>query len=52
MPEAAEVVATADKLVEMSLFDAAILAYDKAIALAPTAPQYYVKRYRHSSNVF
>ena len=46
MPEAADVVAAADNLVEMSLFDAAILAYDTAIAVAPSAPQYYIKRHR------
>lgn len=45
MPDAADVVAAADTLVEVSLFEEAIHAYTKAIALAPTAPQYYIKRY-------
>jgi hypothetical protein len=45
MPDASELVAAADTLAQASLYSEAISTYTKAIDLAPTAPQYYVKRY-------
>jgi tetratricopeptide (TPR) repeat protein len=44
MPEAANLVASADTLAEASLYKEAIAAYSKAIELSPTAPTYYIKR--------
>jgi len=44
MPDAADLVAAADTLVQSSLFNEAIATYTKAIELAPTAPGYYIKR--------
>lgn len=44
MPDASDLVAAADTLAQASLYNEAISTYTKAIDLAPTAPQYYVKR--------
>ena len=48
MPEAADLVASADTLAEASLYNEAIVAYTKAIELAPTSPTYHIKRYSPS----
>jgi hypothetical protein len=45
MPDASDLVAAADTLAQASLYNEAISTYTKAIDLAPTAPQYYIKRY-------
>jgi hypothetical protein len=47
MPNAADLVAAADTLAAASLYKESIASYSKAIELAPTAPQYYIKRYVH-----
>jgi tetratricopeptide (TPR) repeat protein len=45
MPEAADLVDAADALAEASLYTEAIETYTKAIALNPSAPGYYIKRF-------
>jgi hypothetical protein len=44
MPDAADIVAAADTLLEAQLYNEAISSYSKAIELVKS-PNYYIKRY-------